>query len=168
VVGTAVQVGFHYYLWRRLVRDGGWPARPTAPRRSAMVVLGLSTPATIWLNRADVRWIGPTLGWVSFPWMALVAITTSVAGRARSRAAGCGAGRGDRRRGAADVDLARRRALARMTGGAAVVAGAATVGGRHAQRAGGPEVVTVEIGCWAWAPRSTASRSRRSPICTSA
>ncbi len=144
VVGTAIQLGFHYYLWRRLVRDAGWPRPVSRAATVAVVALGLSTPATIWLNRADVRWIGPTLGWISFPWMALVAITTSVLvaldlGRWLWHAVA------DRRRGAADVDLARRRALARMTGGAALVAGAATVGAGMRSALSGPEVVTVEI-----------------------
>ena len=41
VIGTAVQVGFHYYLWRRLVRDPGWSAL-TDVQKSRCSLPGLS------------------------------------------------------------------------------------------------------------------------------
>jgi|JI10StandDraft_1071094.scaffolds.fasta_scaffold04482_13 predicted MPP superfamily phosphohydrolase len=147
VIGTAVQVGFHYYLWRRLVRDPGWSALVRRVATAAIVVLGVSTPTTIWLNRADVAWIGPTLGWIAFPWMALVAITVTVlAALDLGRLAWTGwrrlAARGANE---APADPSRRRALARLTGGAAVVASTATVAAGLRTALGDPEITTVEI-----------------------
>lgn len=144
VVGTAIQVSFHYYLWRRLVRDRRWPTWARRAATGAIVGLGLSTPATIWLNRADVRWIGPTLGWISFPWMALVAVTTCILAALDVGRLGWAWWRG-RRRDAAPVDPERRRALASLTGDVAVLAGSSTVAVGMRAALGGPEVVTVEV-----------------------
>lgn len=157
VIGTAVQVGFHYVLWRRLVRDPGWSARARRAATAAIVLLGVSTPTTIWLNRADVAWIGPTLGWVAFPWMALVAITVCVLGALDlGRLAWAGWRRVRARRGGAAEaprDPSRRRALARMTGGAAVVASTATVAAGLRTALGDPEVTTVEVAIRGLDPR---------------
>lgn len=144
VGGAAVQIGFHVYFWRRLVRDPGWSRRWTRTATVAIIALGLSTPITIWGNRAGVSWLGPTLGWVSFPWMALVALTVATllvidVGRLALRLAQRW------RRAEPTVDPSRRRALARMTGGVAVAAGAATVAAGVRTALGDPEVTTVEI-----------------------
>jgi hypothetical protein len=168
VGGAAVQVGFHVYFWRRLVRDPGWSRRGTRTATVAIIALGLSTPITIWGNRAGVSWLGPTLGWVSFPWMALVALTVATllvidVGRLGLRLARRW------RRAEPTVDPSRRRALARMTGGVAVAAGCGDGGGRRthrARRSRGDDRRDRDPGAGRGA--STATRSRRSPTCTSA
>ena len=144
VIGAAVQVAFHVYFWRRLVRDPGWSARVRRGATVAIIALGLSTPITIWGNRAGVTWLGPTLGWVSFPWMALVALT--VAALLVMDVGRLVLGVTQRwRRVDGPSDPSRRRALARMTGGVAVVAGAATVAAGVRTALGDPEVTTVEV-----------------------
>ncbi|MEZ4401650.1 MAG: metallophosphoesterase [Kofleriaceae bacterium] len=143
VLGLVVQGSFHYYLWRRVVRDVGLPPRWRRAATAMIVVLGVSIPSTIWLNRAGLAWVGPTVGWISFPWMALVAITVAILAAldgVRLAAAGW-----RRWHAAGPVDPGRRLALARMTGGAAAIAGAATVAAGVHSALGDPAVVTVEV-----------------------
>ena len=145
LVGLVVQGAFHYYLWRRLVRDTALRAPWRRVATIAITIGWLAIPSTMWLNRAGVAWIGPTLGWVAFPWMALVALTCGllvavdvarligrVVGRARGRAR-------------PEVDAGRRAALARMTGGVALAAGGGAVGVGIRQALGDHEIRTVEV-----------------------
>jgi hypothetical protein len=144
VIGTAVQVGFHYVLWRRLVRDPGWSARArrAPPRRSCCSACRRRRRS----GSTAPTWRGSGRpGWVAFPWMALVAITVCVLGAldlGQLAWAGWRQSGAARRRGRGPRDPSRRRALARMTGGAAVVASTATVAAGCAPR-WATEVTTV-------------------------
>lgn len=143
VIGTTVQVGFHLYLWRRLVRDPGWSPRLRRGLTALVIACGVSTPLTLWLGRAGVAWIGPTLGWVGFPWMALVAITVTMLAALDVGRLGWAGWR--RYRAAPPVDHGRRQALARLTGGVALAASSATVAAGVRTALGDPEVTTVEV-----------------------
>lgn len=147
VIGAVVQGGFHYYLWRRLVRDTRLPRPWRRIATIAIVVLWASVPATIWLNRGGLSWVGPTLGWVAFPWMALSAITCGFLFAIDvGRLAGKGIARLRRRGGPAPaVDPGRRMALARITGGVAFAASGVAVAGGVRQALGEHEVTTVEV-----------------------
>jgi len=144
LVGLLVQGSFHYLLWRRLVRD-------TALRRPwrevatiAIVGLWLAVPATMWLTRAGLAWMGSTVGWVAFPWMALVGITVGFLvaidfGRFLGWIV-------VKLRGPAQpVDAGRRVALARITGGVALAAGGLAVAAGVREALGDHEIRTVEV-----------------------
>jgi uncharacterized protein len=141
LISVTLQLVFHFYAWRRLVRDTALAPRARRLATVVMIALGLSVPSTIWLNRLGLGAVADRLGWVAFPWMALIALlvlTLAVIdlGRvahvlwaelrllsAKARAARDAAAE-------APPDPSRRVALARMTGGAAVaVAGVAVASG---------------------------------------
>lgn len=149
VVSTSLQLIFHIYAWRRLVRDTALPRRARRIATGLVIALGLSGPATLWLHRAGQAAVADRLGWIGLPWMALLAllVLTLAAIDAVRVAIALGA-RVRRRFGAAPVlapagpeleretppDPGRRVALARITGGAAlaVASGAVAVGVRNA------------------------------------
>jgi hypothetical protein len=138
LIALCVQLGLHYYLWRRLVRDTGLPRRARRAATVALILLALSIPATMWTHRAGVAAVSDRLAWISFPWMALLAMTAlALAVIDLGRVLGV-LGREVRKvwRPADDAPAspARRVALARLGGGAAlaVAGGAVAVGVRNA------------------------------------
>jgi predicted MPP superfamily phosphohydrolase len=68
-VMTTVTVGTHYYLWARLVRDASLPSPWSGLATGALVLLGLSIPATMLLFRALPRATVKPLAWTAFVWM---------------------------------------------------------------------------------------------------
>jgi predicted MPP superfamily phosphohydrolase len=117
-VMTSVTVGTHYYLWARLVRDASLPAPWSAVATGALVLLGLSIPATMLLFRALPRATVKPLAWTAFVWMGtmfllLVATAgTDVARKAITLFSGDSL-----------VDPARRLTLARATAALAALTG---------------------------------------------
>ncbi len=151
VVSTSLQVVFHVYAWRRLVRDTGLSSRARRIATAVLIALGLSTPATLWLHRAGQLAISDRLAWIGLPWMALLALLVltlvaidlgrvAVALGARARRGG-GVPRaappavvGPELERETPPDPGRRVALSRITGGAAlaVAGGAVVVGVKNA------------------------------------
>jgi predicted MPP superfamily phosphohydrolase len=142
VVSIAIQAGFHLYVWKRLVRDTGLSPRPRRVATIALVVLGLSLPLTFWASRL-AGWIGGTLGWVSFGWMALLALT--VVALAAVDVVRLVVAVVRRVRGRPDVDHGRRQALARIGGGVAAFASVGAVGSGVIEALGDHQVVDVPV-----------------------
>ena len=149
LVSAAIQGLFHYYLWRRLVSDTGLSRPIRRLATVAIVLLMLSIPATIWASRLGAITVSDTLGWIAFPWMALLGLTVvGLAAVDLTRAVAALARR--LRRPVSDtlpeaIDPSRRQCLARATGTAvlATAGGAVAVGLREAL--GDHEVVNLEV-----------------------
>lgn len=146
LVGALVQGAFHYFLWRRLVRDTGLPRWLRRTATALVIVMWLAVPATMMVNRAGGHTFGHTVGWVAFPWMALCALTVMAllavdAGRGLGWLVGFARGRKDE----APVDHGRRVALARITGGVALAAGGVAVAAGARTALGEHEIRTVEV-----------------------
>lgn len=125
LLSTGLQVGFHVYVWRRLVHDTGVPRPARRWALGALVGLGLSLPLTMWAGRAGQGWVGGTLGWVAFVWLALLGLT--VIALAAVDVVGLAVRLGHRLARRAPIDHGRRQALARISGGVAAAAATGTV-----------------------------------------
>src|SRR5512140_847057 len=71
VVVTAITLGWHYYLWIRLVRDPAWQAPWSSVLSYAIVGFGVALPVSFLLMRALPRSVSSPLMWVIFIWMGL-------------------------------------------------------------------------------------------------
>lgn len=68
-VGSTLVVGWHRYLWVRLVRDTALAGTPRAVATAAIVSLGVAMVVMLPLGRALPRaWAAP-FAWVAFGWM---------------------------------------------------------------------------------------------------
>ena len=140
LISITLQFAFHFYAWRRLVRDTALPRRARRIATAALIVLGLTVPSTMWLHRGGVAGAADLLAWVAFPWMAMIALLVLVLGAIDLGRALAFLGRELalvwRKPADADrpPDPSRRVALARLTGGAAVAVagGAVAVGVKNA------------------------------------
>jgi uncharacterized protein len=144
LLSAGIQGLFHYYVWRRLVRDTGLPRRTRRIATAAIVLLALLIPAAMWSTRLGAPELAGALGWVAFPWLALLGLTAvGLAIVDLARLVGCVARRVARR--SDGVDPGRREFLARATGAAVLVTagGAVAVGVREAL--GDHEVVDVVV-----------------------
>jgi len=144
ILGSSITAGIHLYIWFRLVRAAQLPRRWHRAASIAMVTLFLSIPITT-SSRMYAPELASTLGWVSLPWMAIAGLTfvallaidvARLAGRIGRRAA---------RRTAEAPALSRRQFLTRVSGGAALVAGASSVSAGIVEARGTHEIVDVEI-----------------------
>jgi predicted MPP superfamily phosphohydrolase len=68
VIAVAIVVGWHYYLWVRLVRDPGWPSGYARAGAIAILALGASLPLGALLGRFLPRPLSSALAWVLFVW----------------------------------------------------------------------------------------------------
>ncbi len=143
-VVLAVVAGAHLYVWKRLVRDPGWPRGWRRAWSAAVLVLALAVPASVTLWRqvgagpaTVVTWAGGTWAGAVF----LLVVLLACADLARGIGAVVRRARG-RRTG---VDLGRRRFLARAVAGTAAAGGAALTTGAVVSAARPPEVVTVRL-----------------------
>ena len=142
LIALTLQLAFHLYGWRRLVRDTRLPRRARRIVTAVMIGLGLSVPTTMWLHRAGVTAISTRLAWIGMPWLATIALlvmTLAVIDLGRVLVMLWRVARGpwaaapaDAAAGGDPEDPSRRVVLARITGGAAVaVAGGALAVGVH-------------------------------------
>jgi uncharacterized protein len=158
----------HYYVWRRMVRDPAWPARPRRLATRAMVALFFAIPATMWSARLGYGGLATGLGWVAYPWMVAVGLTAvwlammdaarlvaRLALRLKRRGATPAAVATPAAATPATAALAvddaepasfdRRIFLARAAAGTALVASAASISAGMVSARGEHEIVTVEV-----------------------
>jgi predicted MPP superfamily phosphohydrolase len=140
IVGFLLPAAIHFYVWRRLVHGAQWSRRVHIAATVAIIVMFLSVPFTT-SSRMWAPGIAKTLGWVTLPWLAFVALVALAlvvvdVGRLATRL-----GRRVLRREPAPLSVSRRRFLA---GATATVAGASVVRGMMVAR-GEHEVVDLEV-----------------------
>ena len=139
---SLISLAIHAFLWWRLIRHARVTTRTRRILTAVLVALFLSIPITT-TSRMYAPEIASTAGWVTMPWMAfagltLVALLVLDALRLVERGV-------RRARRGPQLDLDRRRFLARATGGAAAaVAGVSVTGGILSAR-GEHDVVDVEV-----------------------
>ena len=165
LVALTSQLAFHAYFYRRLVHDTGLSRRARRVALGVMIVLGVSVPLTMALHRARLAGVADAMAWVSFFWMALLALTVlalavidagrlavSLVHRLRRRSHRAAAVSKPEARSpepeaplALTADIDRRTVLARLTGGAAlaVAGGAVAVGAKNAL--GAHRIVDVPV-----------------------
>jgi uncharacterized protein len=68
-VVTSIIVGWHYYLWARLVRDTALPAGVRLGLSIALCLLGLSMPVMLLAQRSLPREVAHVLAFVAYGWM---------------------------------------------------------------------------------------------------
>lgn len=73
VVGLTVTL--HYYLWTRLVRDPGLPEPWRQLATGALILLGLSIPATMLAWRFVPRSVAIPISWLGYVWMGAMFVT---------------------------------------------------------------------------------------------
>lgn len=153
LLALSLQASFHLYVWRRLIHDTGLSRRTRRLATTVMVALGVATPATLWLHRAGLSSVSEPLGWVTFPWLALVGLLVLLLAvidlvrvmhfLGREVATSFRPPAGDAP--AAPPDPTRRAALARLTGGAAVAVSGAAIGVGVREALGAVRVVDVPV-----------------------
>jgi len=144
LIGATISGLIHYYVWRRLVRSSQLPRRWHIGISIAFVVLWISIPVTTWTRNV---WPGfsTNFGWISFTWMALIALTfVAVIAIDLGRLLLWG-GRKVARRPAPEISLSRRTFLARITGGTALAVGGTSMARGMIEARGTHEIVDVEI-----------------------
>jgi hypothetical protein len=146
LVMTAVSGLFHYYVWRRLIRDAHPPPWLRRAGTAAMAVLFFAIPVTT-MSRLTFPMLSRAVGWVAMPWLALIGLCTfaliAVDGARLLGWAGHRLVVGSR--GGEPRDLGRRLFLARLSGSAvATVAGGGVASGMVSAR-GEHDVAEVEI-----------------------
>ena len=118
-VATAINVGIHYFLWARLVRDTRLPAPWYGLATAAVVMLALLAPVTMFISRLVSTDAVKLLAWPTFVWMgvmflAFLALLVVDAGKAVALLAGRALLKQDLL-----ADPERRQMLARATAAAA-------------------------------------------------
>src|SRR6266571_2249579 len=140
-VATAIVAAVHYYIWARLVRDTALPPPWRAIATVAFFVLFLSIP-TMFLLRGD-RAIRDALKWPVYGWMGFMFILFFLL--LATDVARLFVWLGGRFGGDRPPDPERRRALARMVGGAVATLGAGAGASAVASALGRVHVKEVEI-----------------------
>ena len=144
VLFRIILLGIHTYVWWRLVVQARLPRRWYVALTSLIVFLFLAGPLTT-ASRNVWPSVSATFGWISLPWMALCGMTfvalvlldlSSLFVRGARRAVG---------RPAPPVSPERRQFLSRLTGGAAMAIGSASVARGMVSARGEHEIVDVEI-----------------------
>jgi predicted MPP superfamily phosphohydrolase len=144
LTGAAISGLIHYYVWRRLVRTAELPRRWHIGITVVMLVLFVSIPVTTWTRNALPE-LSNTLVWVSMPWMALTGLTFVALVVLDLGRLAIWAGRKAAKQPAPEVSLGRRRFLARVTGGTALVVGGTSMAKGMLEARGTHEVVDVEV-----------------------
>lgn len=145
LLSSSISAGIHAYLWLRLIRPAHLTRRWHIAATAALVVMYLSIPLTV-TSRMYAPELAATLGWVALTWMALAGLTfVTLAAidvvRLAARLGGFGRGAAVR----ALPSLSRRQFLTRVSGGAALAIGSASVARGMAEARGTHEVVDVEV-----------------------
>lgn len=146
LLALAISGAIHYYVWRKLVRASALPRRWHLGITIAMVALYLSIPLTT-LLRNDLPGFSSKVGWVAFPWMALVALTfVALLVIDLVRLILWGARKATRTpRPTGEVSISRRTFVARITGGAALTVGGTSMARGMIEARGTHEIVDVEF-----------------------
>jgi predicted MPP superfamily phosphohydrolase len=147
LLGSSISALIHVYLWFRVIRAAQLPRRWHLAATIALVVMFLSIPVTT-TCRMYAPELSATLGWIALPWMALAGLTLvwlitidvirligRIAKRWRRGLAGP----------ASPPALSRRQFITRVTGGAALTVGGASVAGGMLEARGEHQVVDVEV-----------------------
>ena len=71
----ALTFAIHYYLWARLVRDPGLPEPWRQVATVALIVLGLSIPASMLVWRVLPRSVAIPIAWLGYLWMGAMFLT---------------------------------------------------------------------------------------------
>ena len=142
-VSATIQGLLHYYAWRRLVRDTGLRGAARTSATIALIALMVMIPSAIWASRLGAPGLAHALGWIAFPWMALLGLT--VVALAAIDAGRAAAALVRWLRASPPVDPTRRQFLARLTGTAAITAAGGTVALGARDALGEPEIVTIEV-----------------------
>lgn len=168
LLSTTISGAIHYYVWRRMVRDPGWPPRARRIGTLAMIAMFIAVPVTMWAARLGAGSMATALGWVAMPWMVAVGLTAVWHGamdlvrlgsylvqrvRANQRRAPVESAATPARSEAgatppldsAPANPDRRIFLARAAAGTAMVASAASISAGMVSARGEHEIVTVEV-----------------------
>jgi predicted MPP superfamily phosphohydrolase len=144
LVGALVSGLIHFYVWRRLVKPAHLPPRWHLAVTGTMMFLYLSIPITTW-SRNVWPGLSQTFGWISFSWMALVALTfVGLVFFDLFRLARWGV-RKAAKRPAPEVSLDRRTFLARVSGGTVLAVGGTSMARGMIEARGTHEIVDVEV-----------------------
>lgn len=171
---TSISCGIHYYVWRRMVRDPGWPPRARRVATVLMIVMFVGLLSTMWA-RLNAPALATALGWVAMPWMVAVGLTAVWHGamdlvrlgswavqrvRGKPRRVSTSVSASTAADGAATATATaspassldgepanpdRRIFLARAAAGTALVASAASISAGMVSARGEHEIVTVEV-----------------------
>lgn len=153
LLSSSISAGIHAYLWLRLIRPAQLTRRWRIAATLGLLAMYLSIPLTV-TSRMYAPELSATLGWIALPWMALAGLMflTLVAIDAVRLVVRLGQivhlGRlGRRGRAAAPPvgPLSRRQFLTRVSGGAALAIGSASVARGMAEARGSHAVVDVEV-----------------------
>lgn len=118
---TIIVAGWHYYLWRRLVKNTGLSGRARKAATIALTALGVALPLSLLIGRSP---IGPVIrpvlmvgyGWIATAFLLFIVLLLADL----ARLIGWGARKVVRAR---PLDEGRRQAIARFAGGVAALVG---------------------------------------------
>ncbi len=79
LVVCTITLGWHYYLWVRLVRDPAWPAPWGSVASWVVVGMGVAMPLSLLLLRALPREASSPIMWATYIWMGFAFIMLFVA-----------------------------------------------------------------------------------------
>ncbi len=142
--GAAISGAIHFYVWRRLVKSAQLPRRWHVGITIAMILLFVSIPLTTWTSRVWPAFAA-TFGWVSYPWLALIALTFVALLLLDLGKLFVWGARKVARRPAPETSISRRVFLARITGGTALAVGGTSMARGMIEARGTHEIVDVEI-----------------------
>jgi predicted MPP superfamily phosphohydrolase len=147
LLGLGISGAVHFYVWWRVVRRAELPRWAHRAATIAMIVFWLSIPITTSM-RLWAPNLATVLGWITLPWLAIVAylFVASLAVHLPLSLAKLGR-RVLRSRDSSPVgvNMSRRTFLARVSSGAAVTVAGASVARGMTQARGEHEVVDVEV-----------------------
>ncbi len=144
VLFRTILLGIHTYVWWRLIYQSRLPRRWYIGVTVLIVLLFLSGPLTT-ASRNVWPSLSATFGWISLPWMALCGLTFVALVMLDLSRLTVRIGRRVVRRPAPPVSPDRRAFLSRITGGAAMAIGSASVARGIVSARGEHEIVDVEI-----------------------
>lgn len=139
-----ILLGIHSYVWWRLIYQARLPRHWFIGLTALLVCLFLSGPITT-ASRNVWPSISATFGWISLPWMALCGLTFVALVILDVSNLFVRTGRRIVRGAAPPVSPDRRAFLSRITGGAAMAIGSASVARGMVSARGEHEIVDVEI-----------------------
>jgi uncharacterized protein len=142
--GAAISGLIHFYVWRRLVKAAHLPRRWHIGITVMMLLLFVSIPVTTWSRNVWPE-LSQTFGWVSFSWMALIALTfVGLLFVDLYRLARWGA-RKIAKRPEPEISESRRTFLARISGGTVLAVGGTSMARGMIEARGTHEIVDVEV-----------------------
>ncbi|HLL22788.1 MAG TPA: metallophosphoesterase, partial [Kofleriaceae bacterium] len=144
LISAAITGSLHYYVWSRFARRTELPVRWRRITAVGFVVMWIAIPVTTALRNVDAD-IASMMAWIAMPWMALVGLSFVVLVALDLAWLAVMLYRRFTQRAPVSPDLARRRFLGRVTGGAALTVASTSVAAGMIEARGTHEVVDVEI-----------------------